>query len=559
MRHRILTIGVALATLLTATPVAAGATPRGPRPDPGPAEVTILTISDWHGQLDPVGGVGGAAVLSAYVARERQAAPGALLLTAGDAFGGTPPLSAYFEDVPAVQAMNLMGFDADTLGNHNFDRGTEHLQRMVGIATFPFVSANLRGVDANVPGIAPYVILDRMGVKVAVIGVTNPEAPTLVFPGNFGTIEVTDPVPAAMKARAAAKKEGAELFVLLAHMGVTGTDPVTGQRTGPLIDLANAVGGFDLIVGDHTNDEFSGIVNGMRVVENRSKGATYARVRLSFDTRARKVLSSTVDFVTPRASGVTPDPAIEQLLAPYRAQLGPILSETVGTSTVAIPRSDACGRADSRLCESRLGNVVTDAMRTTYGTDFALTNAGGLRADLTCPQVDDPTDFCPAYLSVERPITRGQVLAVLPFGNVVSTLTVSGAEVKAMLEHGVSRMPDANGRFPQVSGLCFTYDVAASVGSRVVGAWRQAADGSCSGAPIDLTAASSYSLAINDFIASGGDSYPVVVGRTVTRDFMHDVVASYVTARSPLNPAIQGRITCVSTGTVACPAVLPTP
>ena len=125
-----------------------------------------------------------------------------------------------------------------------------------------------------------------------------------------------------------------------------------------------------------------------------------------------------------------------------------------------------------RTCESLIGDVVTDALRTTYGTDFAITNSGGIRADLTCPP--EGSEFCPTDAG-ELPITEGQVLTVLPFGNVAVTVEVSGAELKAMLEAGVAAMPEASGAFPQVSGFCFTYDIEAEPGSRVTG--RRAAGG----------------------------------------------------------------------------------
>ena len=151
---------------------------------------------------------------------------------------------------------------------------------------------------------------------------------------------------------------------------------------------------------------------------------------------------------------------------------------------------------------------------------------------------------------------------MLPFGNVVSTVTVNGAEVKTFLENGVSRMPAVDGRFPQVSGLCFTYNIEAAAGSRVTGAVRQAADGSCTGAAVDLTAGASYTLAINDFMSTGGDGYPVVVSRATTQDIMDQVLADYITAHSPLTPSIQGRIVCfdpnpgVTPGN-NCPVVVP--
>jgi 2',3'-cyclic-nucleotide 2'-phosphodiesterase (5'-nucleotidase family) len=200
------------------------------------------------------------------------------------------------------------------------------------------------------------------------------------------------------------------------------------------------------------------------------------------------------------------------------------------------------------------------------GVEFAITNSGGLRADLTCPTTDNPSDFCPAFTPPPYPITRGQVLGVLPFGNIVVTLTVNGAELKTMLENGVSQMPAANGRFPQVSGLCFTYDIAAPVGSRVTGAVRADAAGNCTATPVDLTAGSSYEIAENDFMASGGDSYPNFASRMTTQDIMDQVLADHVAANSPLSPSVKafpdGRINCAdSNGATApnCPTLVASP
>jgi 2',3'-cyclic-nucleotide 2'-phosphodiesterase (5'-nucleotidase family) len=149
------------------------------------------------------------------------------------------------------------------------------------------------------------------------------------------------------------------------------------------------------------------------------------------------------------------------------------------------------------------------------------------------------------------------VLAVLPFGNVVFTVEITGAELKAFLENGVSSMPAANGRFPQVSGLCFTYDISAPVGSRVLSAVRQAADGTCTGDPVDLTDASTYMIAENDFMANGGDGYPNLYSRGTTQDIMDQVLADFITANTPVSPAIQGRIVCTTSGATACPVPVP--
>jgi 2',3'-cyclic-nucleotide 2'-phosphodiesterase (5'-nucleotidase family) len=187
-------------------------------------------------------------------------------------------------------------------------------------------------------------------------------------------------------------------------------------------------------------------------------------------------------------------------------------------------------------------------MRAKYapiGVEFAITNSGGLRDALTCAATGGGTGLCgAAYTPPPFKITRGQVLAVLPFGNIVVTLSVNGAELKTMLENGIGLMPSAQGRFPQVSGLCFTYNVEAASGSRVTGAVRQAANGSCTGAPVDLTAGSTYKIAENDFMANGGDGYPFFTPRVTTQDIMDQVLADHVTATSPLAPTIQGRVKC---------------
>jgi 2',3'-cyclic-nucleotide 2'-phosphodiesterase (5'-nucleotidase family) len=296
--------------------------------------------------------------------------------------------------------------------------------------------------------------------------------------------------------------------------------------------------------------------NGVLLTENRSKGIRFTRVRLIVDTVAKEVVYKTADFHRPWNIGVTPDPGIQARIDELNAQLSPILSTQIGSSTRFVPRADACGNSAGRTCESLVGNVVTDAMRTTYGTDFAITNSGGLRADLTCPTTDNPSDFCPAYTPPPYPITRGQVLTVLPFGNVVVTLEVNGAELKQMLENGVS-LTGAQGRFPQVSGLCFTYDVSLPAGSRVSSAVRSNADGTCSATPIDLTAGSTFSMAENDFTVAGGDGYPNFASRATSRDVMDQVVADYIAASTPISPAIQGRIKCTTTGATVCPVVTP--
>ena len=540
-------------------------------------EIQILDISDYHGQLTPltevadnVGGagaanpvfaIGGSAFLKPWFDVYRGEAPDEIFtLTAGDAIGATPPISAFFGDKPTIEFMNLMGFDYDGLGNHNFDRGEQYFRNeIVPLAGFEYLSSNIVDDDGNTPAewAKSKVITLEPGLRMALVGFSNPDIPELTKPGSLGPFHVADPLVAvnAEARRIARQRKDVAAIVAMGHMGATAGG--VNDPTGPAVDLADAVQNVDVVIGDHTNFQVvSERANGVLLTENLSRGVRFTRVRIFVDMHDKEVVYTTADFHKPWNIGVTPDPAIQARINELNEELKPILATVIGSSNRVVPRSDSCGRADGRLCESLEGNIVTDAMRLGFdGIDFAITNSGGLRADLTCPAPDIADDFCPSFAPPPYLITRGQVLGVLPFGNLVATVEVNGAELKAFLENGVSLMPSAQGRFPQVSGLCFTYDISAPAGSRVTSVVRQAADGTCTGAVVDLTAASMYHIAINDFMASGGDGYPNVAARAHSREIMDQTVANYITASTPLAPTIQGRIVCTTTGATACPVI----
>ncbi|MGE5459221.1 MAG: 5'-nucleotidase C-terminal domain-containing protein, partial [Solirubrobacterales bacterium] len=542
-------------------------------------EATILYISDFHGQLTPLSqtadtlgpsfAIGGAAYLKPWFDLYRSEAQGygvatgytSVTLSGGDAVGASPPISNFFGDKPTMTAFNEMGMSADTLGNHNFDRGSQYLRtELIPMADFPYLASNV--VFAS-NGRYPAEwkasrVFNFSGFKLGVVGYTLPELSTLIFPGNLDPFEVTDPAAAIKTEVAKLKAKGIKAVVAVGHIGGDGT--VLTNPTGALVDLAKDpdLAGVDAVLGGHTHTQYiTYLNNGRLVAESPNSGLRFTRIRLVVDTMTKDVIYSTADFHKPWDIGVTPDPDIKTMIDDLNTQLAPIFNTLIGTSTVRIPRADPCGNKDGRLCESLIGNLTADALRTTYGTDFAITNSGGLRADLTCPSTDVVGDFCPPNTPPPYLITRGQVLGVLPFGNLVFTVTINGAELKTYLENGVSAMPAANGKFPQVSGLCFTYDVSAPVGSRVLSAVRQGANGSCTGTPVDLTAASSYTIAQNDFMATGGDGYPNVYARGTTQDIMDQVLADYITANTPVSPAIQGRIVCTTSGATACPVVTP--
>ena len=469
--------------------------------------------------------------------------------------------------------MNLMGVDLDGLGNHNFDKGQEYLREtLIPLADFKFVSANVIDPATGEPPAewskSRNFTLD--GMKIGIIGFTNEDAPTLVFPDSFDPFVVTNATDAVNKRASQLDKSKIGTIVAMGHLGATaGT---LNDPTGPAVDLADNVSKVDVVIADHTDFQtISRRSNGTLLVENRSKGLRFTRVSIVINP-ATGNRSTRARITTARGrSGSRPT----RPSRPRSTTSTPSCSRSSERSSVRrprpSPRSDQCGRADGRLCESLLGNVVTDAMRDRYasiGVQFAITNSGGLRDALTCPAAGGGTGFCPAAAQPPFLITRGQVLAVLPFGNVVATVTINGAELKAFLENGVSQMPAANGRFAQVSGLCFTYNIAGAAGSRVTGAVVANADGTCSATPIDLTAAGSYKIAINDFMASGGDFYPTVNAKPgyATQDIMDQVLADYVTAKSPLSPFVlgptNGRINCADTnGATApnCPTLTPSP
>ena len=369
----------------------------------------------------------------------------------------------------------------------------------------------------------------------------------------------------AVNAEAAKLAKKTDAILALGHEGATaGT---VDNPSGPLIDIADNVMNVDAVIGDHNDLQVDSLrSNGVLVTENRGKGIRFTRMRLVIGPGKEGVVYKTADYHKPWNIGVTPDAAIQAEIDRLNGLLAEPLGKQIGDSTKFIPRADQCGGGTGRTCESLIGNVITDAMRTAYsgiGVEFAITNSGGIRADLTCPNPDLSGDFCPSYVPPPFVITRGQSLAVLPFGNIVVTLTVNGAELKSMLENGVSRMPAVDGRFPQVSGLCFMYDISAPAGSRVTGAVRADATGHCTATPIDLTAASSYKIAENDFTASGGDGYPNFSSRMTTQDIMEQVLADYTTAHSPLSPFVlaapNGRINCTSSGATPCPVLVPSP
>lgn len=260
-------------------------------------------------------------------------------------------------------------------------------------------------------------------------------------------------------------------------------------------------------------------------------------MQLSVDPQNGRVISRSATFVTPLVSAVTQDPAIVQLLNPYRTQLAALLDQKIGTATGLFPRDGIT----ERLQEVAVGNVLADAIRSQYSTQLAFTNSGGIRAPL-------PSSYAPADTTLRRTsagyaagppydLVAGDTLAMLPFGNVVVTRTVTGAQLHAMLENSFSALPASNGRFAQISGFKFTYSLSAAIGSRVLSVTF------ADGRPISADN-TTYTLATNDFLNEGGDNYSMLAdGSGVTREVMADVLMQYIHSLGVITPIIEGRIT----------------
>ena len=533
-------------------------------------EVTILDVSDWHAQLTPLAeasdtlgptfATGGSAFYKTwfdiYEAEAARAPKSKVFeVMGGDSFGGaTPPISNSFGDTPTPPIMGMMGIDVDAIGNHSFDRGEQYLRNtLIPLAPFPMISSNVVFPNGQTPAEWSKSVVFNIGggQKLAFVGFTTESTPEVVFPGNLGPFEFrsiaddrqcrsrkigqVDRRDRRARARRRNGWHGHEPDGSVDRPGRQRRQRRRGHRRSQR--PAGRLPAFERRPGHG---------------EPRQGPALYAHAPRGRSRQCRRGLQ---DRRLPQAVGHRPDagpgdPGRDRRPdGPARAdpqRENRRLDQACPQGRPVRQRRRAPLRVPRRQC--RDGRHACGVQRDPIGVDFAITNSGGLRADLTCPDPDITGDFCPSYTSPPFLITRGQSLTLLPFGNIVVTLDVNGAELKTMLENGVSAsvgaapdlLPSAQGRFPQVSGLCFSYNVAAASGNRVTGAVLQAADGSCTGAAVDLTAGTTYTIAENDFMANGGDGYPNFSSRMTSQDIMEEVVADYITANTPIAPKVLG-------------------
>ncbi len=518
-------MAVALAAAAIGAPAAAGT--KGPNANGKTVDIQILQYSDWHGTISNAPQFG--AALHAAEAEN----PNTLILTGGDDFGGTEPVSSLNDDIPAILVQNAFGTDAAGLGNHNFDGGIANLQEKIDLAEYPYVSSNLANVEENLTGVAPYVIFTfKPQIKVAVIGYTNEEAPSLVFPGNFGSIEITDAADALMAARAKAKSEGADIFIALGHKGVRTID-ADGVASGELIDLANELSGFDLVLGDHTDIPYVGSINGAIVSETASHGEEFNRITLTVKPGSGKIVGSAVTTVEVDDEGPS-DPEIAALIQPFIDSLGAKFDVVIGQSDGFWRRSSG---SYERFGEAELGNLFADAiLAATPGADIAYTNSGGIRSSLSPSNyvVQDPA--VDRDLAFPDAIVVGDLFSLHNFGNLVSTQFVSGAQLHAAVEHGLAVI--GAGTYPQVAGFRIIYDSDLDPGSRVLSLTLD------DGTPITNDTAQTFKLATTNFLSTGGDDYDMLNDPSYTTlGLLTDAIGSFISAQpGPIAPYFDCRV-----------------
>lgn len=520
----------------------------------GPDEVTISVVStnDFHGALygrvhswSHGDVVGSADYLTGYVNIVREENPdGVLWLDAGDSMQGTL-ISNYFFGESTIDFFNAAGVDAMAIGNHEFDWGQEVLKDRKNQAKFPFLTANVfyadkegktnEGVGFRPNWAKPYMVKKVHGVKVGVIGISNPVTPTITNPLNVADLVFTDPAAAVNDQLPKVEAEGANLVVVLAHIGGYWPD---FEELGDFVCELDP-DKIDLVVSGHTHGRIDDVICDIPVIQAYSSGTAFARVDFTVNTETGEAVDYDMNYYptstyntyygnpatyrrwdTGAYQVVVPDPAITAIMEFYNAQVENIQNEVIGEATASVTRN--------YRYESEMGDWVTDIMKAYDPTiDFAFTNSGGLRADIDA-----------------GPVTFGEVFEAQPFDNTLVIVELTGAEVKQVLFEGIQ----GDHGVIQVSGLNFDFDygTAATFDSVIVGDVIDLDTG------LALEPGTTYYVAVNDFMAAGGDGYTTLGVNPQVNSYVlvRDLVVDWVKANSPFtapDPAVELRMEITGT------------
>ncbi len=524
-------------------------------------EIQILGLNDFHGAILPPAGsagrlgpsgtpeFGGVEFLATHVRALRATNPdNTLFVSAGDLIGATPLISALFHDEPTIEAFNLMGLDYNGVGNHEFDEGVDELLRMqnggchpvdgcqdgdpFGGATFDFLAANVKYKDTGETIFPPYAIHKFKGVKVAIVGMTTLETPTIVTPAGIQTVDFFAEAETVNALVPHLKKQNVETIIVLLHEG--GRTSTAGNGTGAgadrINDCANPTGAIppivdamddeiDVVVTGHTNWAVNCVLDGKIVTGAGANGRIVTDIDLTINRASKDVVAASVNNV-PVSRDVAKAPDLTALVTKYNNLSAPLANRVVGTATADLLR------ANNTAGESALGDVIADAQLAATspplfgGAVVAFMNPGGIRGDIAAGEV-----------------TYGELFTVQPFSNVMTVLTCTGAQIEALLEQ--QWQPSGVTNILQIpEGFTYTWDAAAPIGSRVdIGSIE--IDG------VPISPLTNYRVATNNFLATGGDGFGVFTTCTnpLGGEIDLDVLVTYFEANSPVAPGPQNRIT----------------
>ncbi|GEM85529.1 bifunctional metallophosphatase/5'-nucleotidase [Meiothermus granaticius] len=465
------------------------------------APLTILHFNDVY-EIQPVdkGKRGGAARIATLVDQYKALKP--LILFSGDALSPSV-MSSVFKGEQMIAVFNQLGLNAATYGNHEFDFGPTVTQQRVKESKFPWISTNILGPDGKpVDGAVPWVLLDWNGVKVGLLGLADN---WLDLTSAGPDAKYQDFIKAAQQTVPELKAKGAQVIIALTHMTMADDE-----------QLAASVPGLDLILGGHDHEPMWKVVNGTLIWKTGSDWRNLGLLKV-YPMKGLKALVIPQELVV--NAKVAEQPAMKALVSQYSDQLSKGLAAVVGEAKVPLDAREKMVRAQ----EAPLGDLIADAMRAYTKADVAITNGGGIRTD---------------RVYEAGPITKKDILSILPFGNTVISLKLTGEQLKAALENGVSQVEKGAGRFPQVSGLSFTYDPSRPVGQRVL-------EVKVGSEPLNPT--QTYVVATNDYMGNGGDGYSMLKGapRVIAENsapLMAQVVMDYIQAKGSVAPQVEGRI-----------------
>lgn len=475
------------------------------------ARVTLLHVNDVY-QITPVDGQGGLAELMTLLRRERAATQHSITTVGGD-FLSPSLLLGLTKGTPMPDLFNRIGVDLVGFGNHEFDFGVDTLRQRMGESRFVWLGTNVQEKDGRPFNGALVTTIRHFGdARIGFLGILTEETAKLANLGD--AVVLTPAIGAAQKAVAALQAEGVQAIVALTHLSLE------EDRA-----LARQVKGLNVILGGHDHDPATLYEGGVLIHKSGYDAHYLGIIDLDIQTSTAKDGKARtrvvpVSWRLVSTGGVTPDTEIAAQVATYTNKLSADLTTVVGRTETDLDSR----RAVVRSGESTMGNLITDILRETLAADIALINGGGLRGDALYP--------------AGTSLTRGNFLAEQPFGNVAVLVELTGAQVLAALENGVSQVADGAGRFPQVSGLRFSYNPTHPAGQRVTSV-------TVSGATLDP--AKAYRVATLDYLLSGGDGYASVAAGKVLIDasgakLVASLVIDAVTARGLVAPTLEGRI-----------------